>query len=70
MHLLGYKGRFLVSDHFNINVLSVHGRSILILTGADESDNGLFKGQPFDVFALLYHTNDAPSLVCEFHASA
>lgn len=70
IHLLGYKDRSLAADHFNLNLLSVHGRSILILTGANESHYGVFEGQPFYVFALLYHMHGAPSLVCEFHASA
>jgi hypothetical protein len=54
----------------NLNVLSVQGRSVLIVSGAAEGREGLNSGYPFYVFAFLYHNNGAPSLVCKFHFGA
>jgi len=67
--LLSSKDFSLAQDHFVMNVLSVRGRSILIVTGADEAHYAL-KGRPFHVFGLLYHAKSAPSLVCEFRTQA
>lgn len=66
-HLLASQHTSLAGDHFNVNVLSVEGRSVLILAGANESAAGLH-GRPFHVFAFLYRGHAAPSLVCGFRA--
>jgi len=55
----------LIEGNFVTNVLSVHGRSLLLLASANEAD-AAYKGSDFHVFAFFYRVNAAPSLVCMF----
>lgn len=56
-------------DLLDFNVVHAAGKYVMLAAGSGDVVRGIYEGRPFQVFALLYHASEPPSLLCQFRAS-